>query len=73
MMVDKALLTGGVSVVVVAFATFVGTFTSNIFSDTADIFEQMNSGKTVSVESVISDYDIARLKMLTNEVIAEGK
>lgn len=71
-MIDKALLACGASVAVVAFATFVGTFTSDIFSDTADILEQINSGKKVSVESVVSESDMARLKMLSNEVIQEG-
>ena len=72
MIVDKAMLTAGVSAVVIAFATFVGTFTSNIYSETANIFEQINEGKKVSVEKVVSDSDIARLKLLTNEVIKEG-
>lgn len=67
-MVSNAMLATGVSVTVVAFATFIGSFTNNIFTETANIFEQINNGQTVTVESVISDSDMARFKNLPTEV-----
>lgn len=67
-MVSKALLTCGVSAAAFALATFLGTFTSGIFEDTAEIFDQINRGQKVSVESVISDSDMARFKNIPAEV-----
>lgn len=67
-MVSNGMIATGVSVTVVAFATFIGSFTNNIFEGTAEIFEQINNGQTVNVESVISDADMARFKNLPTEV-----
>lgn len=67
-MISNALVTCGVSAAVVAFATFIGAFTSGIFEETSTIFEQINNGQKVTVESVISDADMARLKNLSSEV-----
>lgn len=67
-MIGKALLTCGISAAVVSLATFLGAFTSNIFEETASIFEQINNGQTVTVEKVISDADINRLKNISSEV-----
>lgn len=67
-MVSKAMLTCGVSAAVVSLATFLGAFTSGIFEDTAEIFQQINSGQKVSVESVVSESDLARLRGIASEV-----
>lgn len=67
-MVSNGLIATGVSVTVVAFATFIGGFTKGIFEDTAAIFEQINSGQTVTVESVISEADMNRFQNLPAEV-----
>lgn len=67
-MVSNALVATGVSVTVVAFATFIGSFTNNIFEGTAEIFQQINNGQTVNIESVISDADMARFKGIPEEV-----
>jgi len=67
-MVSKAMLTCGVSAAVVSLATFLGAFTSGIFEDTAAIFEQINRGEKVTVESVISDADMARFRGIPAEV-----
>lgn len=67
-MVSNALVATGVSVTVVAFATFIGSFTNNIFEGTAEIFQQINNGQTVNIESVISDADMTRFKGIPEEV-----
>lgn len=67
-MVSNGIIATGVSVTVVAFATFIGGFTNGIFEDTAAIFQQINSGQTVTVESVISDADMNRFKNIPAEV-----
>jgi hypothetical protein len=69
-LVSKALLTFGVGTATVIFATFIGTFTSQIFENTAEIFEQINSGKNVTITSVISDSDMARFKNVPEDVKA---
>lgn len=69
-MVSNAMTTCGISAAVVALATFLGVFTAGIFEDTAAIFEQINNGQKVTIESVISDADMNRFKGIPAEVEA---
>lgn len=68
-MVSKSMLTAMVGAGTVALFAWLGQFVSGIFEDTASMLEDIQSGKPVTVQTVITDQDVDRLRSFHQDVL----